>query len=77
MIGLVLKKEKYISSITNPEYDNSMKQLNQDKSNPGAGRFIIGFGITSSLIREIYEEIYKEKKKKVYKRKEKLSLNFK
>jgi hypothetical protein len=68
MLGLVLRK-KYISSSITTEYDNSMKQLNQAKSNPGAGIFIIGFGITSSLRREIYEEIYKEIKKEKEKEK--------
>ena len=56
MLGLVLIKAKYISSSTTPEYVNSMKQLNQAKSNPGAGIFIIGFGITSPYNTNNYKE---------------------
>lgn len=39
MSGLVLKIKKYISSIISTEYDNSMKQLNQAKSNPSATNY--------------------------------------
>ncbi len=41
MLGLVLNIKKYIFSSITTEYDNSMKQINQAKSNPGAGKRII------------------------------------
>lgn len=51
MLGLVLRKAKYISSSTTPEYDNSMKQLNQAKSNPSATNYASNeFGIKSPYI---------------------------
>jgi len=46
MLDSVLKI-KYKSSSIFTEYDNSMIQLNQAKSSPGSGIFIIGFGIKS------------------------------
>lgn len=50
MLGLVLRKAKYISSITDSEYYNSMKQLNQAKSSPGSGNYASNeFGISSSI----------------------------
>jgi len=55
MLGLVLKK-KYTNSSVTTEYVNSMKQLNQAKSNLGAGTFIIeDFGI-KSYIRKVISE---------------------
>ena len=47
MLGLVLRK-KYISSSITTEYVNSMKQLNQAKSNPSATNYASNeFGIKS------------------------------
>ena len=49
MSGLVLIKEQYKSSSITTEYDNSMKQLNQAKSNPSATNYASNeFGIKSS-----------------------------
>ena len=57
MLGLILINKKYIFSSITPEYDNSMKQLNEAKSNPGAGNSVSNeFGINSPYNTNNYSE---------------------
>lgn len=61
MLGLVLSIKKFKLSSTTTEYDNSMKQLNKAKSNPGAGNYASDeFGINSP-IKDIHDTIKQNK----------------